>query len=43
MGVHGEFQIVTREAVEVGDLALVSGVWTFKGTDADDFRRQLDR
>ena len=35
MALHGEFQIETREAVEVGDLALVSGSWSFNGTDAN--------
>lgn len=35
LALHGTFQIETRAAVEVGDLALLSGVWTFKGTGAD--------
>jgi len=35
MALHGEFRIETREVVEVGDLALVSGSWSFNGSDAN--------
>jgi ketosteroid isomerase-like protein len=35
LALHGTFRIETRLAVEVGELALLSGAWTFDGTGED--------
>jgi ketosteroid isomerase-like protein len=35
VGLHGELDLRVTRVLEVGDLALVAGTWTFEGTDPD--------